>query len=32
MATALDNGQLAPKHWLAAIVRRLVLAVKGVRT
>jgi hypothetical protein len=27
MPTALDNGQLAPKHWLARIVRKLVLAL-----
>jgi hypothetical protein len=28
MPTALDNGQLAPRSWLARIVRRLVAALK----
>jgi len=29
--TALDNGQLAPKSWLARIVRKLVLALRLTR-
>jgi hypothetical protein len=27
MPTALDNGQLAPRSWLAKIVQRLIAAI-----
>jgi hypothetical protein len=28
--TALDNGQLAPRHWLGQIIRELLAPIKGL--